>query len=191
MAVYRKKAPCTCCILPAQNQTADKVSNLDCEHSGALTLISPSGNLEKKWNWQSSEYWTCIYQVARKTTLCFVFCFWIFKVMCKSVNVCVCIYVYIHIYTYIFIHTYLRTYVLFLSMRCCLFRGLYAYGYLSTGTSLPVWQIAAITPDEVQGWHHYDDVIMSPAHLTGSNRNVPEDISVINEYLLVHCLVKL
>lgn len=42
--------------------------------------------------------------------------------------------------------------------------------------------------DEVQGWHHYDDVIMSPAHLTGSNRKVPKDISVMDEYLLVYCL---
>lgn len=41
--------------------------------------------------------------------------------------------------------------------------------------------------DEVQGWQHYDDVIMSPAHLTGSNRKVPKDISVMDECLLVYC----
>lgn len=28
---------------------------------------------------------------------------------------------------------------------------------------------------------------MSPAHLTGSNRKVPKDISVMNEHLLVYC----
>lgn len=36
-------------------------------------------------------------------------------------------------------------------------------------------------PDKARRWHHYDDVIMSPAHLTGSNRKVPKDISVMNE----------
>lgn len=37
-------------------------------------------------------------------------------------------------------------------------------------------------PDEAQRWHHYDDVIRSPAHLTDSNRKEPEDIAVMNEW---------
>lgn len=66
--------------------------------------------------------------------------------------------------------------------------GFHASGNVSTGRSLSMWRIAAIIADEVGEWHHYDDVIMRPAHLAASNRKVPKDISVMNENLLVLCL---